>query len=42
LLIVVPILTWAMVALRYAPDIPFFFIGIASLVLTVVTKIRGG
>lgn len=31
----------AMVALRYIPDIPFFFIGIASLGLAVINKIKG-
>jgi len=32
----------AMVALRYVPDIPFFLIGLASLGLTIIAKVRGG
>jgi len=35
------VLTAPMAALRYVPDIPFFFTGIASLGLTIVTKIKG-
>lgn len=31
----------AMVALLYVPDIPFFFLGIASLALIVWTKVKG-
>jgi hypothetical protein len=31
----------AMVALLYVPDIPFFFLGLASLALIVRTKLRG-
>jgi hypothetical protein len=30
----------AMVALQYVPDIPFFFLGVASLGLVIVTKFR--
>jgi hypothetical protein len=30
----------AMVALKYVPDIPFFFMGLASLILIIVTKLR--
>jgi hypothetical protein len=30
----------AMVALQYVPDIPFFFLGLASLGLVVGTKLR--